>query len=144
MRSFLPAPLPPKPPLAVGPATWERLNRALLALGRLDSVSSLLPNTGLFLDMYLRKEAVLSWGPSCRSLTSCSSNWRRYQGFRPSPLGQVGTVAKAARLAEPTVATVFKKMTKLGLVREVTGKHRNWIFGYDPYLPILSEGTEVE
>jgi len=33
---------------------------ALLALGRLDSVSTLLPDTSLFLYMYVRKEAVLS------------------------------------------------------------------------------------
>jgi Fic family protein len=31
-----------------------------LALGRLDSVSMLLPDTSLFLYMYVRKEAVLS------------------------------------------------------------------------------------
>ena len=33
---------------------------ALVALGRLDSVSSLLPDISLFLYMYVRKEAVLS------------------------------------------------------------------------------------
>ena len=38
----------------------ERLDKALLALGRLDSVSTLLPDASLFLYMYVRKEAVLS------------------------------------------------------------------------------------
>ncbi len=38
----------------------EAFDRALLALGRLDSVSSLLPDTHLFLYTYVRKEAVLS------------------------------------------------------------------------------------
>jgi len=36
------------------------LDKALLALGRLDSVSALLPDTHLFLYTYVRKEAVLS------------------------------------------------------------------------------------
>jgi Fic family protein len=36
------------------------LERATLALGRLDGVSTLLPDTGLFLYTYVRKEAVLS------------------------------------------------------------------------------------
>jgi len=36
------------------------LDASLLALGRLDSVSSLLPDASLFLYMYIRKEAVLS------------------------------------------------------------------------------------
>jgi Fic family protein len=43
-----------------GPALREAVDQALLALGRLDSVSSLLPATDLFLYSYVRKEAVLS------------------------------------------------------------------------------------
>jgi Fic family protein len=38
----------------------DALDRALLALGRLDGVTALLPDTRLFLYMYVRKEAVLS------------------------------------------------------------------------------------
>jgi Fic family protein len=37
-----------------------KFDNALLALGRLDSVAALLPDTALFLYMYVRKEAVLS------------------------------------------------------------------------------------
>lgn len=60
VKAFLPNPLPPKPPLDVDPALRDRLDAALLALGRLDSVGTLLPDTHLFLYMYVRKEAVLS------------------------------------------------------------------------------------
>jgi len=59
-RAFVPHPLPPEPPLKPDPAIQELENKALLALGRLDSVSTLLPDTSLFLYMYIRKEAVLS------------------------------------------------------------------------------------
>lgn len=60
VRAFVPNPLPPDPPLAITPGLQEQLDQAHLSLGRLDSVSSLLPDTSLFLYMYVRKEAVLS------------------------------------------------------------------------------------
>jgi Fic family protein len=59
-QAFVPAPLPPAPPIEWTPALRRRFDDALLALGRLDSVSQLLPDTTLFLYMYVRKEAVLS------------------------------------------------------------------------------------
>ncbi len=59
-RAFVPSPLPPEPPVEWSPSLRERFDHALLALGRLDSVSVLLPDTSLFLYMYVRKEAVLS------------------------------------------------------------------------------------
>jgi len=60
VQAFVPSNLPPVPPVEWSPALRERFDRALLALGRLDSVSALLPDTSLFLYMYVRKEAVLS------------------------------------------------------------------------------------
>ena len=60
VRAFLPDPLPPDPPLIIDGERQMRLEQALLALGRLDSVSTLLPDPHLFLYTYVRKEAVLS------------------------------------------------------------------------------------
>lgn len=60
VRAFVPAPLPPCPPVAWSAELRGKFDQALLALGRLDSVSVLLPDTSLFLYMYIRKEAVLS------------------------------------------------------------------------------------
>ena len=59
-QAFVPAPLPPQPPIDWTPELRGKFDQALLALGRLDSVSTLLPDTSLFLYMYVRKEAVLS------------------------------------------------------------------------------------
>lgn len=59
-KSFLPSPLPPEPPVSLDIELQSLMDQALLALGRLDSVSVLLPDTSLFLYMYIRKEAVLS------------------------------------------------------------------------------------
>ena len=60
VRAFVPRALPPTPGLAVDAALREEIDQALLALGRLDSVSSLLPDPALFLYTFVRKEAVLS------------------------------------------------------------------------------------
>lgn len=59
-KAFVTAPLPPRPPIDWSPELRSKFDQALLALGRLDSVSTLLPDTSLFLYMYVRKEAVLS------------------------------------------------------------------------------------
>src|SRR5688572_8137772 len=60
VKAFIPQPLPPRPPLLIDPELRDRLDAALLSLGRLDSVSTLLPDTSFFLYTYVRKEAVLS------------------------------------------------------------------------------------
>lgn len=59
-QAFVPSNLPPRPPIDWTPELRNKFDQALLALGRLDSVSTLLPDTSLFLYMYVRKEAVLS------------------------------------------------------------------------------------
>ena len=60
VRAFVPNPLPPFPPLSIQPDLQAQLDRALVALGRLDSATALLPDPTLFLYAYVRKEAVLS------------------------------------------------------------------------------------
>ena len=59
VKAFIPAKLPPNPPLDLA-GLQESLSRAHLALGRLDGLSRLLPDSDLFLYSYIRKEAVLS------------------------------------------------------------------------------------
>ncbi|MBZ0144202.1 MAG: Fic family protein [Rhodocyclaceae bacterium] len=57
---FVPAPLPPRPAIDWTPQLRNRFDEALLALGRLDAVTDLLPNAALLLYSFVRKEAVLS------------------------------------------------------------------------------------
>jgi Fic family protein len=59
-KAFVPAPLPPNPSIEWTPDLRSKFDQALLALGRLDSISTFLPDISLFLYMYVRKEAVLS------------------------------------------------------------------------------------
>jgi Fic family protein len=58
--SLIPKPLPPTPPIEFTAEFLELMEKANLALGRLDGLARLLPDLQLFLYFYLRKEAVLS------------------------------------------------------------------------------------
>ena len=59
-QAFVPAPLPPQPAVVWTSALRRRFDDALLALGRLDAITALLPEASLLLYSYVRKEAVLS------------------------------------------------------------------------------------
>lgn len=59
-KSLIPRPLPPAPPIEFNAELLDLMERANLALGRLDGLARLLPDLQLFLYFYLRKEAVLS------------------------------------------------------------------------------------
>ena len=87
VRAFEPAPLPPEPALELGGALQPALESALLALGRLDGISAVLPDRTLFLYAYVRKEAVRSipswtgtdaWDAcssrSCRTTRACCAS----------------------------------------------------------------------
>ncbi len=60
VNAFIPANLPPSPPIEWSSELRSKFDEALLSLGRLDSITKFLPDTSLFLYMYVRKEAVLS------------------------------------------------------------------------------------
>ena len=59
VRAFVPHPLPPEPPLEMT-RLYQHLDRANQALGRLDGLTKILPDTGFFLFLYTQKEALLS------------------------------------------------------------------------------------
>ena len=59
-KAFVPALLPPDPPIQLDPETMNLLSEADRAIGRLDGIATLLPNPALFVAMYVRHEAVLS------------------------------------------------------------------------------------
>lgn len=60
VKAFIPNPLPPVPPLDLSGGLQKKLDEASYALGKLDAAADLLPDVGLFLYMFIRKEAVLS------------------------------------------------------------------------------------
>lgn len=60
VKAFVPLPLPPSPSIDWSTPLLVAQQRAATALGRLDGVTTLLPEPTLFLYSYVRKEAVLS------------------------------------------------------------------------------------
>lgn len=58
--AFVPAKLPPDPPIMVDSEMQKLLSLADRKLGRLDGITQILPNPELFVAMYVKKEAVLS------------------------------------------------------------------------------------
>lgn len=59
-QSFLPAPLPPKPPVALDTETINLLVKANMQLALLEGIATRIPNVDLFISMYVRKEALMS------------------------------------------------------------------------------------
>ena len=148
--AFVPAPLPPDPSIDWTPELRSKFDKALLALGRLDSVSKLLPDTSLFLYMYVRKEAVLS--SMIEGTQSSLSDLLLFElGQEPGvPLNDVLEVSNYVR----ALYYGLKRLTEgfplsLRLIREVHGilltkgrgsnqtpgefrKSQNWIGGTRP------------
>lgn len=60
VKAFIPAPLPPDPPIEWSSTRLRLFEEAGHALGKLAGIGDLLPETSLFLYSYIRKEAVLS------------------------------------------------------------------------------------
>lgn len=59
-KAFIPKPLPPKPGINIDEEMLMFLSQADRALGRLDGMTTMIPDPDFFLAMYVRKEAVLS------------------------------------------------------------------------------------
>ena len=60
VKAFIPCSLPPTPSLELSGVLQKKLDTAYHSLGRLDAAAELLPDVGLLLYMFIRKEAVLS------------------------------------------------------------------------------------
>lgn len=60
VNAFIPHPLPPFPILEIDGTLQKKMDEASHAIGRLEGASTLLPDVGLFLYMFIRQEAVLS------------------------------------------------------------------------------------
>jgi Fic family protein len=59
-RAYIPKLLPPMPPIKYNGELRNLLSEADRALAKLDGIATVLPNTELFIAMYVKKEALLS------------------------------------------------------------------------------------
>ena len=94
VRAFVPRPLPPEPPLRMTGPLQVLLEEATHALGRLDGAASLLPDPGLFIYSYVRKEAVLS--SQIEGTQSSLSDLLRFESARSpgAPLDDLREVSR--------------------------------------------------
>jgi Fic family protein len=59
------------------------------------------------------------------------------------PLANINRLAQETGITIPTVTTSLRRLQELGIVREITNKHRNKLYSYTNYIYLLSEGTEA-
>lgn len=142
--AFIPAPLPPDPPLAWDDELQYLLSKADRALGRLDGSIQTLPDPDLFVMMYVRKEAVLSsqiegTQSSLNDLLELEASIA--DARRPADVGEVVNYVRAMnyglrRLRELPISTRLIREIHSELLQGVRGRHldpgeirrtQNWI-----------------
>jgi Fic family protein len=143
-RAFMPAPLPPTPPLRLEGELSALLSQANLALGRLDGSVLTLPNPELFIFMYVRKEAVLSSqieGTQSSLQDLLAAEAELYDDSRPQDVDEVINYVSAlklglASLAQLPVSVRLIRNIHAELMKGVRGGHlqpgelrvsQNWI-----------------
>ena len=119
--AYVPAPLPPNPPIAFDGDLIRQLSDADVALGKLAGIASLLPNPDLFVAMYVRKEAVLSSqieGIQC-TLDEVLQQESDTEGVRTKAIGEVVNYVDALNHGIQRLDTL---PLSLRLIREIHGR----------------------
>ena len=70
------------------------------------------------------------------------SGLRLHEHLQAHPLTTIAQAAKATGVNRTSISRCLKSFAGLGIVSELTGKHRYRIFAYEQYIKMLSEGTE--
>lgn len=65
------------------------------------------------------------------------------EALRKRPYMSVKNALQVTGRSQPAVSSAFEELRSLGIVEEITGRSWGRIFGYQRYLAILSEGTEL-
>lgn len=142
--AFIPEPLPPIPPVAIGGAMQTMLSKADRALGRLDGSIQTLPDPDMFVYMYVRKEAVLSSqieGTQSSLNDLLEAEAAIHDADRPGDVGEVINYVKAMnhgleRLVELPLSVRLIREIHEKLMHGVRGNHaspgelrrsQNWI-----------------
>lgn len=142
--AFIPAALPPEPPIKVAGELQSLLSQADLALGRLDGSIHILPDQDLFVFMYLRKEAVLSSqieGTQSSLHDLLTAEAKVFNPDRPNDVAEVVNYVRAMnyglkRLSDLPVSARLIREIHASLLKGVRGSHltpgqfrtsQNWI-----------------
>lgn len=129
-RAFIPAPLPPNPPILLQGELQRLLSDADRALGRLDGSVQTLPNADLFVYMYVRKEAVLSSQieGTQSSLQDLLADEAHVPGARrPADVGEVANYVRAMNLGLRRLDTL---PVSVRLIRQIHAELLTGVRGY--------------
>ncbi len=121
-RAFLPAPLPPEPPVVLTGELPRLLSAAERALGRLDGSVLTLPHPDLFVFMYVRKEAVLSSqieGTQSSLQDLLAAEARLFDRDLPDDVGEVINYVRAMNHGLGRLAAL---PVSVRLIREIHGE----------------------
>src|SRR5437762_250714 len=120
-RAFVPDPLPPSPALELDTEIQELIQNAMLALGRLDGLTTVLPDPAIFLYSYVRKEAVLS--SQIEGTQSSLSDLLLFEmeGVAGVPLDDVQEVSNYVAAMNYGLKRLEKLPLSLRLLKEIHG-----------------------
>lgn len=133
-KAFIPEPLPPKnPELSIDDELQDYLSEADISLGRLDGSIQMLPNPNLFIEMYVKKEAVIS--SQIEGTQSSLSQLLKKESEvndpdTPSDVNEVSNYVKAMHrglelLNDLPVSVRLVKEIHKELLRDVRGQEKN-------------------
>jgi len=117
--AFVPAGLPPEPPVALDDAMLGLLSRADMALGRLDGLVRVVPDPDLFVAMYVRREAVLSSQIEGTQSTLEDLLAAELDPERVGGRGDVGDIVGYVRAMNHGLARLDTLPLSLRLIREI-------------------------
>lgn len=132
-KTFVPAKLPPNPPIQFDAEMQSLLSLADRKLGRLDGITQILPNPELFVAMYVRKEAVLSSqieGTQASFADVLSAEYNQSDDQNRDDIGEISNYVRAMNwgLKElenfPLSLRLIRNIHK-ELLQNTRGSHRN-------------------
>lgn len=132
-KSFVPAKLPPNPPIQYDAELQKMLSEADRKLGRLDGITQILPNPELFVTMYVKKEAVLSSqieGTQASFVDVLSAEYNQSDDQRRDDIGEVVNYIDAMywgldELKQFPLSLRLIRNIHARLLRNTRGSHRN-------------------
>lgn len=120
-KAFVPATIPPDPPIEFDLELINLLSRADQSVARLDGIASILPDPDLFVAMYVRREAVLS-----SQIEGTQSSLDDVLQFEADPQSRqlpmdVGEVVNYVRAMNHGLSRLESLPLSLRLIREIHG-----------------------
>jgi len=117
-KAFLPAPLPPNPPIKIEGELQNLLSNADMSLARLDGLGHILPNASLFIAMYVKKEALLS-SQIEGTQASLEDLFEFESGMKPENINDVAEVVNYVRALNYGMERLQEFPMSLRLIKEI-------------------------